>query len=258
MFTTLLPKNLLNFLEIPGSTISSVQSLSRVRFFATPWIAAHQASLSITNSQSLLKLMPIESVMPSSHLISVAPFSSCPQSLPASGFFPLSQLFAWGGQSIGVSASASVLPMNTQDWSHYRISQYQIQKYPEYKTHILNSHMRQTFLSIFSLYGLLISEALCLLLLSRLSRVWLCATPWTIAHQDPPSMGFSRQEYWSGLPCPPPGDLPHPGIEPATLMSPALAGQFFITSTTWEAQGSLCYVTIIQDDVKVKDWILGG
>ena len=48
---------------------------------------------------------------------SVVPFSSCPQSLPASGFFPMSQLFAWGGQNIGVSASASVLPMNTQDWS---------------------------------------------------------------------------------------------------------------------------------------------
>ena len=48
---------------------------------------------------------------------SVVPFSSCPQSLPASGFFPMSQLFAWGGQSIGVSASALVLPMNTQDWS---------------------------------------------------------------------------------------------------------------------------------------------
>ena len=48
---------------------------------------------------------------------SVAPFSSCPQSLPASGSFPMSQLFAWGGQSIGISASASVLPMNTQDWS---------------------------------------------------------------------------------------------------------------------------------------------
>ena len=49
---------------------------------------------------------------------SVVPFSSCPQSLPASGSFPMSQLFAWGSQSIGVSASASVLPMNTQDWSH--------------------------------------------------------------------------------------------------------------------------------------------
>ena len=98
------------------SFISSVQSLSRVWLFATPWIAAHQASLSITNSQSLLKLMSIKSVMPSSHLILVVPFSSCPQSLPESGSFPMSQLFAWGGQSIGVSASASVLPMNTQDW----------------------------------------------------------------------------------------------------------------------------------------------
>ena len=60
--------------------------------------------------------MPIESVMPSSHLIFIVPFSSCPQTLPASGSFPMSQLFEWGGQSIGVSASASVLPMNTQDW----------------------------------------------------------------------------------------------------------------------------------------------
>ena len=53
--------------------------------------------------------------------------------------------------------------------------------------------------------------------------------------QAPQSMGFSRQEYWSGLPCPPPGDLPHPGIEPTSLMSPALAGRFFTTSATWEA-----------------------
>ena len=73
---------------------SSVQSLSRVRLFATPWIAAHQASLSIINSQSLLKLISIESVMPSSHSSSVVPFSSCPQSLPASESFPMSQLFA--------------------------------------------------------------------------------------------------------------------------------------------------------------------
>ena len=94
---------------------SSVQSLSRVWLFAIPWIAARQAFLSITNSQSLLKFMPIESVMPSIHLILC--LSSCPQSLPASGSFPVSQLFAWGGQSIGVSASASGLPMNTQDWS---------------------------------------------------------------------------------------------------------------------------------------------
>ena len=59
-----------------------------------------------------------------------------------------------------------------------------------------------------------------------LSHVWIFGTLWTIARQTPLSMGFSRQEYWSGLPCPPPGDLPHPGIKPE---SPALAGRFFIT-----------------------------
>ena len=64
--------------------------------------------------------------------------------------------------------------------------------------------------------------------LSRFSRGLLFATPWTVAFQAPLSMGFPRQEYWSGLPCPPPGDLPNPGIEP---MSPALAGVFFTTST---------------------------
>ena len=95
----------------------SVQSLSHVPLFATPWTAARQASLSITNSQSLLKLKSIESVMPSSHLILCHPLPSCLQSFPASGSFPMSQ-FASGGQSIRVSASASasVLPMNIQGW----------------------------------------------------------------------------------------------------------------------------------------------
>ena len=59
--------------------------------------------------------------------------------------------------------------------------------------------------------------------------------PWTVAHQAPLSTGFSRQEYWSGLPFPPPGALPNPGIEPGSLESPALAGEFFTTSATWEA-----------------------
>ena len=89
---------------------SSVQSLSHVQLLATPWNEAHQASLSI-NSQSLLKLMPIELVTISSSFV---PFSSCLQSFPASGTFPMSQFFILGGQSIGVSASATVL--NIQDW----------------------------------------------------------------------------------------------------------------------------------------------
>ena len=64
------------------------------------------------------------------------------------------------------------------------------------------------------------------------------ATPWTVAHQAPLSMGFSRQEYWSGLPFPPPEDLFDPGIKSSSLMSPALAGGFFTTNTTWEAQSN--------------------
>ena len=65
----------------------------------------------------------------------------------------------------------------------------------------------------------------------------LFATLWTVAHQASLSMGFSRQEYWSGLPCSPPGDLPDPGIKLASLMSPALPDRFFTTSTTWECFG---------------------
>ena len=91
-------------------SISSVQSLSRVRLFATPRTAACQASLSITNARNLLKLMSIESVMPSSR-----PILCRPPLLPPSIFPSISQFFASGGLSIGVSASASVLPMNIQD-----------------------------------------------------------------------------------------------------------------------------------------------
>ena len=75
-----------------------------------------------------------------------------------------------------------------------------------------------------------------LCVLSRSVVSGCSATPWTVAHQAPLSMGFSQQEYWSGLPCPPPGGLSHPGIEPEPLMSPALAGGFFTTNATWEAQ----------------------
>ena len=96
--------------------ISSVQSPSPVRLFETAWTAAPQASPSITNSRSLLKLMSIESVMPSNHLILCHPFSFCLQSFPASESFPMSTFFASGGQSIGASGSVSVLPVNIQDW----------------------------------------------------------------------------------------------------------------------------------------------
>ena len=98
-------------------SFSSARSFSHVQLFVTPWTAACQASLSITNSWSLLKLKSIDLVMLSNHVILCRPLPSHLQSFPASGSFSMSQLFAWGGQSIRVSASASVLPMNIQDWS---------------------------------------------------------------------------------------------------------------------------------------------
>ena len=96
-------QNLINSLY---KVISSVQSLSRVWLVASPWTAARRASLSITNSQSLLKVMSVESVMPSNHLILYRPLL----------LLSLSQFFTSGGQSIRASASAWVLPMNIQDW----------------------------------------------------------------------------------------------------------------------------------------------
>ena len=101
---------------------SSIQSLSHVRLFATPWTAAHQASLSITNSCSLLKLMSIRWVMPSNHLILCHALLLLPSVFPSirvfskTGSFPMSQFFESGGQSGGVSTSTSVLAMNNQEW----------------------------------------------------------------------------------------------------------------------------------------------
>ena len=110
----------------PGRTVIklliqtvAVQSLSCVWLFVTPWTAPHQASLSFTISQSLLKLMSIESVMPSNHLILCCPFPSCPRSFPASGSFPMSQLFTSGGQRTG--ASASVLSVTILGLMSFRI-----------------------------------------------------------------------------------------------------------------------------------------
>ena len=109
---------------------------------------------------------------------SVVPFSSCLLSFPSSGSFPMSQFFTSDGQSIGVSASASVLP----------------------KVSIVNVIRKRTNKNKVKL----------------LRCVQLFATLWTVAYQGPPSMGFSRQEYWSGLPFPSPGDLPDPGTKPGS------------------------------------------
>ena len=96
------------------------------------------------------------------------------------------------------------------------------------KIRICGKYMNLSYSAAYSMY---VHTAMpCLLL----SRVWLFATPWTVAHQALLSMGFSRQEYWSGLPCFTPGDLPNSGIESVSLDSLASEGRFFTTSATWE------------------------
>ena len=110
------PKKQIDLLWMKAYQFSSVQLLSRVWLFVTPWTTACQASLSITNSWNLLKLMSIESVMPSNHLILCCPLLLLPLILPSIRVFRMSQLFTSGDQSIGVSPSTSVLPMKIQDW----------------------------------------------------------------------------------------------------------------------------------------------
>ena len=110
-------------LEKTPYTFSSIQLLSHVQLFVTPWTAARQASLPVTNSQSLLKLTSIKSVMPSNHFIFCHPLLSCLQSFPASGSFPMSQFFASGGQywsfsfSLSPSSEYSGLISFRIDWS---------------------------------------------------------------------------------------------------------------------------------------------
>ena len=107
------------------------------------------------------------------------------------------------------------------------------------------------FLSLYnvSLYLLIVifyilKSLLCACMLNCFSYVQLFAALWTVTRQAPLPMGFSRQEYQSGLPCPSPGDFPDPEVEPMSLMSPALSSRFFTTSTTWKVQ-SLFYLKLI-------------
>ena len=132
-------------------------------------------------------------------------------------------------------SSTSFLPLSlalTLSWLHHlelllqpSVSTAPFQFLPLYKFFLLNRIPLPFF-------------CLLLLLLSRFSHVQLCAIIWIIAPQLPLSMGFSRREYWSGLPCPPPGYLPNPGTEPMFFTSLPLVGSLFTTSTTWEAPSS--------------------
>ena len=89
----------------------------------------------------------------------------------------------------------------------------------------------------------------------RCSVVSDSASPWTIAQQAPLSLGFCQQEYWSGVPLPPPGDLPNPGIQPVSPTYPALAGRFFTTSATWEAQPESYLWNLASQDFNIlSEW----
>ena len=168
-----------------------------------------QAPLSSTISHCLLRFMCVESMMLSNRLILCCPFSFCLQSFPASGSFPMSWFFASGGQSIG--ALASVLPVNMQGWFPVGLTAAaakSLQSCPTLCDPIDGSPPDS------AIPGTLQARTLEWVAISfsnswkwkvkvkSLSRVWLYATPWTAAYWAPPSMGFSRQEYWSGVPLP--------------------------------------------------------
>ena len=94
--------------------------------------------------------------------------------------------------------------------------------------------------SLLLVYSAFVLYLLCVHVFIQASCVCLFETPWTVAHQAPPSMGFPKQEYWSGLPFPPPGDLPNPGIKPISPVSPALAGGYFTTEPP--GKPCICYI----------------
>ena len=169
---------------------SSVQSLCRVWLFATPWIAACQSSLSITNSQSLLKLMPTESVMPSSHLILCHPLLLLPPIPPSIRVFSNeSNYWRWPKYW---SFSLSISPSN----EHLGLISFRVDWLD--------------FLAVQGTLKLLFSPTLL----------------WCFRLLPARSMGFLRQEYWNGLSFPSPGNLIDPGIE---LMSLSFAGSFLTT-----------------------------
>ena len=200
-FGTNLPPCLLTF----WIKLLSVQLLlSHVQLFVTSWRVARQASVSITNSWSLLKLMPIESVMPSNHLILCRPLLLLPSIFP----------------SIRVFSNESVLHIK---WPKYWSFSFNISPSNEYSQLI---SLRMNWLDLLGVQGTL-KSLLQHHMLSCFSCVQFFAASWTVIHQAPLSMGFSRQEHWSRLPFPTPGYLPIPETEPTSLTSPALAGGFF-------------------------------
>ena len=155
------------------------------------------------------------------HLLLCHPLLLLPSIFPASGSFPVSWLFTSGSPSIGASTSASVLPMSFQGWFPLELT------------------------SLISLQSSGLSGVFCTwCVLNRCSHVWLFATLWTLDHQAPQTMEFSRQESWSGLPCPPQGDLAYPGFKPVSPVSSCVAGGFFTAEPLEELPSIISSTTI--------------
>ena len=185
----------------------------------TPWTAACHASWSVTNSQSLLKLMSIESVMPSNHLILCHPLLLLPSIFPSIRVFSNESVLHtrwpkyWSFSfSISPSNEYSGLISFSIDWLNLLAVQGMLKS-------LLQHHSSKASVPQHSAYFMIQLSHPYMTPGSHFSLVQLFATLWSVAHQAPLPMGFSRQEYCSGLPCLPLGDLPEPGIEPR---SPAL------------------------------------
>ena len=220
-------------LETGMIKFTSVQSLSCVRLFVNTWTAAHQASLSITSSWSPPKPISIESVMPSNHLIFCHPLLLLPSIFPSIRVFSNESALCIRWPKYW-SFSFNIRPSNEHpglisfrmDWLDVLAVQGTLKSliqhhsskasilwhsaffivqlsHPYMTTGKTTALTRWTFVGkVMSL--ILIFYLLLLILLSRFSRVRLCATPWTAAYQASPSVRFSRQEHWSGLPFPSP------------------------------------------------------
>ena len=152
---------------------------------------------------------------------------------PGRGMATHSSILAWripGTEEPGVPQSWDHKELDTTEWlstAQHTESPPSLAMHPEH----LSPHSKESQ----HRGNLSPQTSICACMLNCLSRVRLCATLRTVAYQTPLSMGFSRKEYWSGLPCPPPGDLPSTLTEPSSLRSPALAGRFFTSRATWEA-----------------------
>ena len=198
-----------------------VQSLTCFWLSATPWTAAHQTFLSFSISWSLLKIMSSKSVIPSNPLILCHCLLLPLIFLSLRVFFSVSWLVASGGWSIGTSASASVLAVYIQGWFPLALIDLISLLFKGLSSDFSSTTVwRHQFTLPYMFVWFCIEQdphgpcfhraEACML--SRFSHVWLFVTPWTVARQAPLSLGFSKQEYWSGLPCLSPGDLPDPKI----------------------------------------------